>query len=99
VLLEIDLQGAQQVATRFPEALVILLVPPSPEVQAQRLRGRGDTDEHVAQRLAKGQEEEALGRSLTPHVVTNVEVGQAVADVAGIVQATRAARAQLGAHG
>jgi guanylate kinase len=92
VLLEIDLQGARQVVAQDPDALVVLLVPPSPEVQAERLRARGDDESHVARRLAKGRHEERLGRQLADHVVVNDEVERAVADVAGIVEAARAAR-------
>jgi len=92
VLLEIDLQGARQVVAGDPDALVVLLVPPSPEVQAERLRARGDDESHVARRLAKGRQEELLGRQLADHVVVNDEVERAVAEVAGIVEAARAAR-------
>ena len=38
VLLEIDLQGARQVASLRPDATLVLLLPPSPDVQADRLR-------------------------------------------------------------
>ena len=92
VLLEIDIQGARQVLDLEPGALVVLLVPPSPEVQAERLRARGDDEAHVARRLDKAVEEERLGRQLAGHVVVNDEVERAVAGVAGIVEAARAAR-------
>jgi guanylate kinase len=42
ILLEIDVQGAEQVLRRSPDATVILLLPPSDAVQAERLAGRGD---------------------------------------------------------
>ena len=48
VLLEIDVQGAEQVLAQRPDATVILLLPPSPEVQAERLAARGDDEEHIA---------------------------------------------------
>ena len=47
VLLEIDVQGAEQVLAQRPDATVILLLPPSPEVQAERLAARGDDEEHI----------------------------------------------------
>ena len=89
MLLEIDLQGAQQVKHRHPDALVVLLVPPSREVQAARLRQRGDTEEEVARRIALGAEEERVGRELTPHVVVNDDLDRAVGDVAGILESHR----------
>ena len=93
VVLEIDLQGARQVRARHPDALVVLLVPPSPEVQAERLRHRGDTEDEVATRLALGTEEERVGRELTPYVVVNDDLGRAVGEVAGILADHRRRRA------
>ena len=52
VVLEIDVQGARQVLEREPDALFVLLEPPSPEVQAERLRGRGDPPEQAERRIA-----------------------------------------------
>jgi guanylate kinase len=91
VLLEIDLQGAAQVRARDPEALIVLLLPPSPEIQAERLRKRGDDEAEVARRLETGAREEKIGRALTEFVVVNDDVDQAVAEVAGIVEAHRRA--------
>jgi guanylate kinase len=89
LLLEIDLQGARQVLDRHPEALVVLLLPPSPEVQAERIRRRGDDEAEVARRLAKGAEEERVGRAMTPHVVVNDDLDTAVEQVARILDAHR----------
>ena len=91
VLLEIDLQGAAQVKERHPDALIVLLLPPSPEVQAERLRRRGDDEAEVARRLETGAREERVGRALTSFVVVNNDVDQAVAEVAGILEAHRRA--------
>jgi guanylate kinase len=91
VLLEIDLQGAAQVRERDPDAVIVLLLPPSPEIQAERLRRRGDDEAEVARRLERGAREELVGRALTPFVVVNNDVDQAVAEVAGILAAHRRA--------
>jgi len=91
VLLEIDLQGAAQVRARDPHALIVLLLPPSPEVQATRMRARGDDEAEIRRRLEKGAREEQEGRRLTPHVVVNDDVDRAVGEVAGIVEAQRTA--------
>jgi len=92
VVLEIDLQGARQVKERHPDALVVLLLPPSVEEQADRMRGRGDDEAAAAARIAKGAEEERIGRALTPHVVVNNDLDQAVAQVAGILEGYRKPR-------
>ncbi len=89
VLLEIDLQGAVQVRALRPDATLILLLPPSPEVQAERLRGRGDDDAHVARRLAEGADEEREGRRIADAVVVNDTIAQATADVASILELRR----------
>lgn len=89
VLLEIDLQGARQVKDRRPDAHLILLVPPSDEVQAQRLRGRGDDEAHVAERIRAGAEEVRIGRTIADDEVVNDDLEQATASVAGIVERYR----------
>jgi guanylate kinase len=89
VLLEIDLQGARQVRSRRPDATLILLLPPNLEIQAERLRSRGDSEEHVAKRLKEGTQEEAAGRQIADAVVVNDGMMQAVAEVAGIVGVRR----------
>lgn len=92
VLLEIEVDGARQVVARHPDATVVLLVPPSIEVQEARLRGRGDDDAHVARRLAKGQEEIAAAKAFATAIVVNDDLNTAVAEVAGIVARLRSAR-------
>ena len=89
VLLEIDLQGALQVRAHRPDATLILLRAPSPEVQADRMRARGDDEARIAERLAAGLEEERAGLELADAVVTNDDLVRAVAEVAGIVESCR----------
>ena len=92
VLLEIDLQGARQILARHPDALVVLLLPPSAEVQAERLVARGDDPAHVRQRLEKGAEEEHQGREIARYAVVNDDLERATAELAGILAAARSAR-------
>lgn len=52
VLLEIDIQGARQVRSLTPEALLVFLTPPTWDELERRLRGRGTEPlEVVARRL------------------------------------------------
>lgn len=89
LLLEIDVNGAETVRRRIPQALVVLLVPPSPAAQEARLRGRGDPEEHIRARLAIAAEEEGRGRALADAVVVNDELDRAVEEVAAIVERRR----------
>lgn len=89
VLLEIDVQGAEQVVAKRPDAVVVLLLPPSDAVQRARLTARGDAPEQVDRRVATGHDEVARARRLATHEVVNHQVGQAVAELAGIVARTR----------
>lgn len=89
LLLEINVQGAEQVRHHRPDALVVLLVAPSREVQEERLRARGDDDEHVAQRLALADLEEGKGRRLADAIVVNDDLDRAVGEVAGILATRR----------
>jgi guanylate kinase len=89
VLLEIDFRGAKLVKEREPDAVAILIVPPSREVQRDRLLRRGDPPAKIEHRLSLADEEERLGRQLADHVVVNDDLDRAVAEVAGILQTHR----------
>ena len=91
LLLEIDVQGADQVRRQRPDATLILLAAPSPEAQRRRMQSRGDDEAHIAERLRAGAEEERAGRAIADVVVVNHEVAQATADVAAIVERRRSA--------
>ena len=45
IVLEIELDGAQQVMRKHPEAILIFVLPPSRDEQERRLRGRGDPND------------------------------------------------------
>jgi len=91
VLLEIDLQGARSVRSLRPDATLILLKAPSPDVQEARLRARGDDEAHIAERLRTGADEEKQGLAIADEVVVNHDVAQATGEVAGIVDRYRLA--------
>ena len=92
VVLEIELDGARQVKTRYPDAVLVLIVAPSTEHQRERLKRRGDDEDSVTRRVDLGAAEEALGRTLADHVVVNDDVDRAAEEVAGILDAHRNGR-------
>jgi guanylate kinase len=88
-LLEIDVQGAGIVREQVPDAVLILLVPPSMAELERRLRTRATEDEDkLARRLARAEEEIAeAGRF--DHVIVNDDVERASSQVAAIIEASR----------
>jgi len=81
VLLEIEIEGAKQVKTKIPQALLVFLEPPSWEELVSRLEGRGtDSTERRAARLALAQEELAAA-SFFDKVLVNDEVEKVVASL------------------
>lgn len=90
VILEIDVQGAAQVLERVPDCLFILLEPPSAEVQAERLRGRGDPPEQAERRIAVAQAELAEGRRLGAICIVNDDLDRTVSEVERLIADRRA---------
>lgn len=89
VVLEIDPDGASQVKRRYPDAVLVFIAAPSVEVQAERLRRRGDDEASIEKRLLVGAEEERVGREMADHVVVNDDVERAAAELAGIIDLCR----------
>jgi guanylate kinase len=91
VVLEIEVQGARQVARTLPDAVRVFIAPPSQEALRARLVGRGtDDQEEVAARL-RAAKEELAARDEFPHVVVNDRLEEAVEALARIVASGMAA--------
>ena len=94
LILEIECDGAKNVKKIFPEAVLIMLIPPTFSIQEERLRGRGtETEEVILKRLEKAKREiEQL--DAYDYIVYNYNGGSAVAadDIKAIVRAEKLAR-------
>jgi guanylate kinase len=71
IVLEIEVDGARQVKQSHPDAVLVFVLPPSRLEQQRRLRGRGDAEQKVEERLRKAEEEEPVGIAIADHVVVN----------------------------
>lgn len=89
IVLEIEVNGAMQVKKLHPEAVLIFVLPPSREEQQRRLRGRGDPEHRVAERLQKALDEEPIGMSLADHVVVNDDLADTVDEMVAIIEGHR----------
>ena len=92
VLLEIEVQGAEQVRRQMHDAAVFLILAPSVEQLENRLRSRGDHDDHVALRLSSTPEELARGHELAGYVVMNDDVERAAKEILSILEGLRQRR-------
>src|SRR6516164_7870375 len=75
LVLEIDVQGAEQVKRKLPESVAIFILPPSRQELERRLRSRGqDSEEEINRRLARAREEIAAVGKYYDYCVVNDEV-------------------------
>jgi len=89
VLLEIDVQGAEQVRKLIPHAVGIFILPPSWERLRERLVGRGlDSPQVIARRLAAARTEMKRVDEFD-YVIINNDFESAVEDFSAVVRASR----------
>jgi guanylate kinase len=92
LVLEIDVQGMQQVKKKLPEAIAIFIVPPSRQDLERRLRSRGqDEDEAIARRLERARQELASSGQYD-FVVVNDDLERASDELRAIAVASRCRR-------
>ena len=94
LILEIECDGAKNVKKIFPEAVLIMLIPPTFSIQEERLRGRAtETEDVIVKRLEKAKREiEQI--DAYDYIVYNYNGGSAVAadDIKAIVRAEKLAQ-------
>ena len=88
VLLEIEMQGAMKIKEKFPEAVLLFVMPPSAKVLYERLMGRGtETKEVIDKRMARAVEE-SQGIEQYDYIVVNDDLDTCVEEVKAIVAAS-----------
>ncbi len=85
VVLEIEVDGAGQVKRLRHDAVLIFVLPPSRHEQQRRLRGRGDPEDKVDERLRKALDEEPVGLAIADHVVVNDNLERTVDEMLTII--------------
>ena len=86
VILEIDVQGARQVKTIYPQATMIFILPPSAKVLAERMTHRGrESGEIAARRLDGANSEIAVAWQYYDNMVINDDLEQAINEVIQII--------------
>jgi guanylate kinase len=86
VLLEIDVQGAEQIRANHPDLCSIFILPPSMAVLAERLKARGsDSAEVIERRLGEARREIAACGEFR-WMVVNDDFDEALADLLAVVR-------------
>ncbi|MBQ0001625.1 MAG: guanylate kinase [Clostridiales bacterium] len=86
VILEIEMQGAMKVKAKFPEAVMIFVVPPSISELKSRLIGRGTESMDVIEARLSRASEEAEGMENYDYMIVNDDLDTAVEELHGIIQ-------------
>ena len=78
VILEIEVEGAEQIRKKFPDALSIFIMPPSKNELEKRIRNRGtENEESIIKRLERASFEIDSAKNFD-HITTNVNLEETV---------------------
>lgn len=86
VLLDIDVQGARQIMEQVPEALTILILPPSREELERRLTHRGQDREEVIRRRMERAAEEVGAYEQYRYAIINDSLEDALLELKSVVR-------------
>jgi guanylate kinase len=86
VVLEIEVQGAQQVRAAKPDSVQIFIAPPDPAVLRERLAGRGTDSSEAIDRRLETAEIELAAQGDFDYKMVNDDLAQAVGQLVGIVR-------------
>ena len=85
VLLEIDWQGARQIAEKIPDAIRIFILPPSLDELRARLTARNQDDAAVVDRRVAAAREEMAHADEARYQIVNVDFDRSLHELEGII--------------
>ncbi len=95
LVLDIDVQGARQLKSKFPDAVSVFILAPSRDTLEQRLRARSeDSDEVIERRLRKAADEIRDCHDYD-YILVNRDVDVATDALSSIFKAERQRRARM----
>ena len=87
VILEIEIQGALQIKKKFPDAVLMFVMPPSADTLYARLTGRGTEDhETIVKRMQRAVEESA-GIEEYDYIIVNDDLDESVETMHNVIRA------------
>jgi guanylate kinase len=93
---DIDVQGGQSIQRRFPEAVLVFVLPPSMAELERRLRERGtESEDSIRRRMLAARSELEHGARAYDYLVVNDSVDRAYEELEAIVTAERCRRGRV----
>jgi guanylate kinase len=89
LLLDVDVQGAQKVVRRFPDAVSVFVLPPSFGVLERRLRTRGPEDEVSLRTRLTNAQREMQHFDEYQYAIINHDIEESVRALEAVVRAAR----------
>jgi guanylate kinase len=86
VILEIEIQGALKVKEKYPDALMLFLVPPDARTLKERLIGRGTETAEVIHDRLKRAAQEAQEMGSYEYIIVNDDLDTCVKQVHALIQ-------------
>lgn len=86
VILEIEVEGAQNIKNKFPECVLVFILPPSLDELKKRITGRGTEENSVIEkRLLKAKKEIGLVNKYD-YIIINNDIENAVHEIKSILK-------------
>jgi guanylate kinase len=95
LVLDIDVQGAQQLRERIPDAVSIFILAPSRQILEQRLRARSQDSDEVIRRRLDNAAREIGDYKKYDYVLVNENLETALESLKSIVRAERVRRIRV----
>jgi len=95
VIMDIDVQGAQQFTRAFPMSVTIFVLPPSADVLLERLRQRQTESKDELVRRLQSALQELQAVDLYQYIVVNDDLEKAVYNVEAIIDAEVSSRERV----
>lgn len=97
---DIDVQGGTAIKGKYPDAVLVFVLPPSLEELERRLRGRGtDAEETIQRRLLAARSEIERGIASYDYLVVNDDFDKAYQQLRSILVAERCRRGRVDLSG
>ena len=89
IIIEVDVNGAEQIRKKLPQAVSIFIMPPSFAELKRRLSGRGTETEEIIEQRMQSALSEIKRATEYDYIVVNDDINTAVEDIITIISGSR----------